>query len=259
MQLGRRGGFTLIELVLSAALMSMILGATYLCLRAGFASQALAESHGEALQNGRIAITRITADLRSACSLTKEFDFIGMQRTIQGRRADNLDFATHHYRPVRAHEGDWCEVSYFLDKSSVGRGLSLWRRRDPSPDDAPFEGGTREEIAQSVVELRFEYYDGFEWYDEWGDPEGKKQSSLKDQWNLTGWPEAVRVTLSIEPRAKNNMAPKPESPEPPLVFQTVARLNLAGAAELTSGGTGGGMTNAVGPAAAAPAPAPNQQ
>ena len=225
-------GFTLIELVISASLMAILLVGAYLCLSSGLASQKLIEARGEAGQSARVAMALMSADLRGACPLSKDMQFVGLDRMQGDVEADNLDFATHHYAPRRAGEGDFCEVSYFVNADPESGKFSLWRRRDPKLDDEPLAGGSREEIARGLRGLRFEYYDGFEWFDEWGDPEGrgKTQTSLKEKPNLAGMPEAVRITLSIEPasRSSKRKSSASETAEPPLVFQTVARLNLAG-------------------------------
>ena len=120
-------------------------------------------------------------------------------------------------------------MSYFVSKDSQTGVTSLWRRRDPKIDDDPFGGGSREELVHGVTGIRFEYYDGWEWFDDWGDPTGKNkaESSNKYQPNLYGMPEAVRITLWIN--ANPEPTPKAEeepTTEPGLVFQTVARLNL---------------------------------
>ena len=254
----RRGfaGFTLIEVVISTALMTMILASAYLCLSAGMASRKLIESRAEVLQSARVAMSLMTADLRAASGLSKEFEFLGMRRQLGEIDADNLDFATHNYTPRRAREGDWCEVSYFLEKDPESGQFTLWRRRDATPDDEPLSGGSREEIARGLRGLRFEYYDGWDWYDEWGDPEGrhKGQSSVLDPANLSGLPDAVRITLMFDteaPSPKKTIAKK-EAQEPPLIFQTVARLNLAAVSKGT--GFGGSSSNSVVETGAQPVP-----
>src|SRR5207302_4017773 len=96
-------GFTLIELVISAALMALILVSAYLCMSACVSSQKLIEPRIEAFQSARVALAIMTADLRSACPLSKESEFVGMHRTLKDAEAgkdveaDNLDFATHNY------------------------------------------------------------------------------------------------------------------------------------------------------------------
>ena len=230
-----RSGFTLIELVISSALAAMILVAAYICLNACIASQKLIEPRSEVTQNARTALSIMTADLRTACPLSKDFDFLGMDRTLEDVEADNLDFATHNYFPKRPGEGDYCEVSYFLEKDQQGK-FNLWRRRNPTLAPDPLAGGVREEIARDLLGLRFEYFDGFDWYDDWGQLELKKQEidPLLDP-NLVGMPAAVRITLLFDPNPTQRPASS-ETPahEPALVFQTVVRLELAALSALSS-------------------------
>ena len=234
---GWRTGFTLIELVISAAVMSLILGASYLCLNSGIAGQKLIETRADAAQRARVALAIVSADLRGACAVFKGPPFLGMDRLVGGVEADNLDFATHNYAPKTSTQGDYCEVSYFLSKDPQSAQWALFRRRDPTPDDEPLAGGTREEIIRGLRGVRFEYYDGFEWFDEWGDPNGrgKAATSQKYQPNLEGMPEAVRITLWIETGARKLASTEETTTELTLVFQTVARLNLASINRSASG------------------------
>lgn len=244
--------FTLIELVISSALMALILLSGYMCLSSALSSQKMIQARGEVAQSARVALTMMSADLRSACLLSKEFEFLGMDRMLDDIEADNLDFGTRNYSPRRIGEADFCEVSYFVGPEPESGKLSLWRRRDPTLDDEPLAGGSREEIARGVRGVRFEYYDGWEWFDEWGDPEGKgkARNSLIEQPNLSGLPEAVRITLWFDSNEKAPAATGGE--ETSMVFQTVARLNLR-AAQSSSADTSGSSTNsASGPQAAQP-------
>lgn len=252
---GQSSGFTLIELVISSALTAMILVSAYVCLRGAVSSQKLIETRADALQTARVAMSLLTADLRSASVLSKDYEFIGMSRMIEEVEADNLDFGTHNYSPRAPREGDFCEVSYFVRKSEETGAYSLWRRRDPTPDPEPLSGGNLEPIAENILGVRFEFYDGFEWFDEWGDPDGRRvqSDSLLDPGNLTGMPDAVRITLLVDSNPmSDSKTPLPiENRDPPLVFQTVARLNLA--ARPSSGSSGGSSgTNSVNQATQSP-------
>jgi hypothetical protein len=241
----RSAAFTLIEVVISASLMAMILVSGYVCLNAAFSSQKVIEPRVEIIQNARVALSLMSADLRNACPLSKDIDLLGMHRAFGDVPADNLDFGTHNYTPRRPLESDFCQVSFFLDRDPASGHFTLWRRRNPRLALDPLSGGNREEIARGVRGLRFEYYDGFEWYDSWGDVEGhgKAQSSRRERFNLDGLPDAVRITLWLDPNP--NAQPKQvkteteTATEPPLMFQTVARLNLAASVRRasTSGGS----------------------
>ena len=231
--------FTLIELVISAAVGAMILTGAYLCLSAGLAGQKIIGPRADVLQTARVSLAMISADLRAACPLDKDFAFLGVHRLLEEINADNLDFATHHYTPRHDREGDFCEVSYFLEKDKESGKYSLWRRRNPTIALDSLSGGGREEIAQGVRGLKFEYFDGDDWYDTWGQStkDQKPSNSLKEMPNLSGLPEAVRVTLYFASDAASNA--------PPLIFQTVARLELTDSFLPTTGsGASDSSTNA---------------
>jgi prepilin-type N-terminal cleavage/methylation domain-containing protein len=243
----RAAGFTLIELVISVAVGAMILTGAYLCLSAGLSSQKMIDPRVDVLQSARVTLAMMTADLRAACPLDKEYAFLGMHRSLGVADADNLDFATHNYTPRREREADFCEVSYFVQQDPVSGRLNLWRRRNPTLALDPLSGGHREEIAQGLQGVRFEYTDGYDWYDAWGETNSEKKTGLiaQEASNLDGMPEAVRITLSFA--ASPPSAPAAEgaekAPEPPLVFQAVVRLELADSLPTDTGDNSSGMTN----------------
>ncbi len=245
----RRGGFTLIELVISAAVGVLILTAAYVCLSACLASEKMIDPRVDALQSARVSLAMISADLRSACPLDENYAFLGMHRLAGAADADNLDFATHNYAPRREHEADYCEVSYFVQPDAASGLLNLWRRRNPTLAQDPLSGGRREEIASGLKGVRFEYTDGYDWYDAWGQTNNDKTTGLLGQMaaNLSGMPRAVRVTLSFpasSPAATRLQTEAEKPPEPPLVFQTVVSLELADAASLAvSGGAASTSSN----------------
>jgi type II secretory pathway component PulJ len=233
--------------VISSSLMALILVSGYVCLEAALASRKEIEPRIDLIQNARVVLALMSADLRAACSLSKDFDFLGMQRTLGDAEADNLDFATHNYTPRRPGEADFCEVSFYVENDPETGQLSLWRRRNPRLAIDPLSGGSREELVKGISGLRLEYSDGLDWYDSWGDVEGrgKAQTSRRDRPNLDGLPEAVRITLWLDtnPQAKKPDAPETVTPEPPLMFQTVARLNLAASVRQAAMGSSSSSTD----------------
>jgi len=204
--------------------MALILTAAYLCLSAGIAGQKLVEPRADIIQNARVAMALLAADLRGACPLAKDYAFLGMKRMVGEVEADNMDFATHNHTPKRAHEGDFCEESFYLDKEPATGQFNLWRRRNPLFAPDPLSGGSKEQIAQGLLGARFEYSDGTDWYDNWGEVKGKAkaENSNREQSNLDGMPKAVRITLLFDsnPKSKPTTATEERKPEPPLVFQT---------------------------------------
>ena len=226
---GDHSAFTLIELIVSTSLMAIILGSAYLCFGAGIESRKVIETRADIAQTARVALALLSADLRAATPLSAENDFLGMKREIDGMEANNLDFATHHYRPAGPSQADWAETSYYVDKDSESELFHLYRRRDPTPDPEATTGGSKELIAENVRGLRFLFYDGFDWHEEWGDPSGKQQFSELPPANIVGIPEAIQITLALGPpnevvTSSTTATNRPRS----LVFQTIVRPELAG-------------------------------
>jgi prepilin-type N-terminal cleavage/methylation domain-containing protein len=235
--------FTLIEVVISSALMALILVSAYLCLSAGVAGKNIVEPRADIFQTVRVTLALLTADLRGACPLPGDSAFLGMKRMVGDTEADNLDFATHNYTPRHAREGDFCETSYYVQQDPQSGHFSLWRRRNPTLAPDPMSGGSQEEIAQDIIGVRYEYSDGEDWYDTWGEVEGKAKAanSQIQPSNLEGLPEAVRITLMMDsnPKSKKDFTTGERIIEPPLVFQTVVQLNLAEVTDNTGSSSGG--------------------
>ena len=123
------------------------------------------------------------------------------------------------------------------------------------------EGGSREALIDHLLGLKFEYYDGWDWYDDWGDAESPENTSAAEESSLlsaagrTGFPDAIRITLAIgeetaETSPTTNISlPTEEGPTPTLpgamVFQTIVHLNLSNAESATeSGNTNQDTSNA---------------
>lgn len=268
-------GFTLIEMMVAAALMSLILASAYLCLNAGIAAQRLIDPRIEAAQTGRVILSLLTADLRAACPLSKEAEFVGNDRKIGEVEADGADFGTHNHTPSRPGEGDFCQTSYFVERDPGTGDLVLWRRRNPRIGLDPFTGGARQELARGVRQLKLEYYDGFNWYDSWGDADGRRQAraenSMRQEPNLLGLPTAVRITLALAPPRRG--APSPDTAgasggtpgslasgsgaaeDTVLTFQTVVRIEVPSSG-LSSPAAGGSSSPEAGGAPGSGAPQP---
>jgi general secretion pathway protein J len=226
--LHNRHGFTLIELMISVALMAIVIGSAYACLSAGVNGKRVIEARAEGMQSARVALNMIATDLRSTIPMAGNVEFVGMRRIVGEIDADNLDFSTRNYNPKRLREPDYCEISYFLTRDPESDSFILVRRRDPTPDPEPMEGGLQEEIARGVRGLRFEFYDGFEWFDEWGDPEGKTKGMALPPSNSYGLPEAVRITIVFDPETRPRREMDEAKPDDEaMTFQTMARLDLA--------------------------------
>ena len=106
----------MVELLVATAIMMIILTGAFFCLQAGFKSRKLVEQRSDLVQRARVALELISADLRSACRLSPDFEFVGIDRMLGRVEADNLDFATRNWQPRNPGEGNYCEISYYVDK-----------------------------------------------------------------------------------------------------------------------------------------------
>lgn len=249
-----RRAFTLVELVVSAALMAVVLGAAYACMQAGFSTRKTIEPRSDRFQAARVALGLLTADLRSACALHKGPEFLGSTGGEGGSASGRLDFATHHFTPRQEGEGDYATVGWFVESDPATGEPVLWRRRNPAFTPDPLSGGRREEILRGVEGFDLEYYDGWDWFDTWGDPDGKvkQESSLKERPNLTGMPKAVRITLRLPGEPGSDAA---AATPPPIVFEVVAHLSVEAAD--AAPGTGSSSTGSAAGQQGNPGPNPS--
>lgn len=264
-------GFTLFELLITVAIASMVLISAYACLQAGLVTRKEMESRAETLQSGRVALNWMARDLRSASPLSVESEFVGLSRMIESIEADNIDFATRYHKPAAPGETGFRETSYFLGFNETTGTLSLWRRTDSYRDPEPLSGGLIEEIVRNVQGLKLEYYDGIEWFDDWGsaEPQPLDATSLLLNSNLSGMPDAVRITLKLAVNPKKNSRSRsrsslasstsplnstgessvdPAEEEDSMTFQTIVRLiNTSVDSEDASGSSSTGAGSSFNP------------
>lgn len=233
----RPHAFTLVELVISVALLTLVLGAAYACLQAALGTRRTLEPRSDRFQAARVTLALLTADLRSAAPLHKGPEFLGAPRQLGKLSAGNLDFATHHFTPRLDGEGDYASVSWYVETDpATGEGV-LWRRRNPGFSPDPLSGGRREEILRPVEGFDLQFYDGFDWFDTWGDPNGRarQENSFRDRPNLVGMPKAVRITLTLpgEATPASGNASGTSTNAAPVSFEAVVMI----AAKRPSGGS----------------------
>lgn len=190
-------GFTLLEVLVSMAILVIIVAALYSAYTTNVEAIQIARQNGEIHQVARIVLERMTKDLQSALlqgsvpSQNVKLGMLGESREIGGRRADRIDFTTvtHLSRTERGPASDLCEVGYLADEDPEVQTLVLLRRDDFSVDEDFSQGGSLQEIARNVTEFRVVYLDS--------------QGEETDKWNTleaaagTGLPVLVRIRLVL--------------------------------------------------------------
>ncbi|MES1185683.1 MAG: prepilin-type N-terminal cleavage/methylation domain-containing protein [Myxococcales bacterium] len=192
----RRRGFTLIEVIISiailAAITTLLFGAFSALKRSKDGLSRVQDRQREA----RLAMARITRELQSAY-LSAHMPLnqaLLVQKTIfkseRGTPADRLDFTAFANRRLdkNSHVSDQCELSYFGSPNPDGSGTTdLVRRIDTEPDLEPTRGGRIEVLATDIDLFDLQYLDAQtgQWQENW------------DTTQTTGQPDRLPLQVRI--------------------------------------------------------------
>jgi len=181
-------GFTLLEVLVSVAILSIIMAAIYSAYITNVEAIQIARENGQVQQTARIVLDMMTKDLQSALgelrtsSETTRLGLIGKTEERDGRRTDRLDFTTltHMALTELGPSTDLCEVGYrVVEDEEQEDVLVLVRRDDGSPDEDLTEGGSVQELTRNILEFKITYEDsGGEELDGWGAEESGETSGL---------------------------------------------------------------------------------
>jgi type II secretion system protein J len=174
----RRRGFTLIELVLAGVISALVLLTVVSTLSQVGRARDISRVRLQAFLRADAALNSVRRDLTAILRDSDLFNtrvmlYDGSKTVRLGGRMDLdrdeiLIFNTR-LEPLGAidynGEGGEYETQYRIDEDQFG--TALWQRRDPVPDDIPAGGGVVTPIAEGVVGLRIEAYDGQDWFDDW--------------------------------------------------------------------------------------------
>ncbi len=182
----RRGGFTLVEMLVTLLITSIMLTAVYTCFVGTVAAKQYSEEVKGAGRVGQALLGLMKRDFEGAFLFSPGSPaFEAQTASCSGGNADTVNFVTtsDSRRAIDARGSDYNEVGYAVYPSEEQDGLlNLYRREDHFVDDVPFSGGVLEFMDDSVKSLKFEYLSAEGWQ---GASHGE------------GLPEAVRITLVL--------------------------------------------------------------
>ena len=181
MRTNNMNGFTLLEVLLALAILTVIVSVIYGSFSTAGQTVERAEAMRDDTDLARTLVTKISHDIANAyCEpttsrLQDKSLFYGKKEEVElsdgKRRLDSIYVTTlTNWRTPNSREMDLWEVGYFFKEKPGGEGYILMRRekRDLSTDEPPLEGGVEYEITDKIEELQFRYYDGSRWKEEWG-------------------------------------------------------------------------------------------
>jgi general secretion pathway protein J len=189
--LHRRGGFTLVEVLVAGTIIAFVLGSVSFSVSQLGRTKNTAKERLDAHLRADAALNALRRDIATVIR-SDDLYFTRMlledddESTPVGKMGrDELLLFNNRLRPMRDidytyGEGQEYETQYRIEPDDLG--LVLWRRRDVVPDQFPRGGGVATPLVDGIISVDFEAYDGFDWNDEWDS-------------DFQGLPLAVRVTV----------------------------------------------------------------
>ncbi len=186
----KRRGFTLIELMVAGMMAVIVLGGITTSLSQLGSAKSVSRQRLEAFSRCDAALKDLRKEVISTLRRGDLFETRVLITDGTGRfQGDNIskDELLVFNGNVRANkeidfngEGLEYETQFRIENNDVSS--ALWKRRDAILDDNPVGGGIVTPIADGVISLELEAYDGFSWYPDWDSDE-------------LGIPHALRITV----------------------------------------------------------------
>lgn len=200
--------FTLIEVVVALAILSMISAMVYAAFDGAVKLREAAQIDEETVDGGRVAIARMSREVRMAFldprlysatagqlqggTLTETYKTLFKGEDDGGNSKLTFTSFSHVRLYHGSNEGDQTELAWWLEPDEGSNGLyKLMHRESPRIDEDPEKGGIDEVLAYGVREFRLRYYDfrKEEWQTEW-DSDGTDYKGRL--------PKAVEINLILE-------------------------------------------------------------
>jgi len=166
----RNRGFTLVEVMITAAILALIVTILYGAFAGSIKSMEISSEGGDIYRKARIVLNRMTQEISCACLPFKEeipgiqYAFVGEDGAQEGLPQDTLSFTTTAL-PLKGPSRGLKEVGYYLAPDPETEEPALLMREDTTPDDRIDEGGMSHLLAEGIWGIDFTYYDerGREW------------------------------------------------------------------------------------------------
>lgn len=194
-----RRGFTLLEVMISIAVLAMIGGLTYKAFDGAYDLKSRVERAEDRDQTVRAALDRIAREV-SMTFLSEHYDHKRFRerptffKLKDGRGEADLTITSfaHERLHVDAKESDQAVFEYKLDRDE-GSARSVFRRVKPYIDEEPERGGERAVLADDVLKFTVQAWDPKEreWRDEWDSNSAERSGQVLV-------PPRVRIALTIK-------------------------------------------------------------
>ncbi|GEM_PF-4551589 len=205
----KRNGITLVELMLALLITTVVIGAVYGAFRAGLSTWKKTDSKTTVYQNVRVTLDQMSREIRSIFVNPDNpaIKFVG--------RHEKLNFVCA--MPPGLVEGmnkyDLHSVTYFIADSRWEKGKALWKYDEVKPipvslfslnltNEENLESEiikNSEELLPMINEVRFRYYNGDSWQDEWGNEEVPTAGVAgMPPGGMNILPKSIEITIVIQ-------------------------------------------------------------
>jgi len=188
---GKARAFTLLEMLVATAMISVLAGSFYATLRVAFTARQSALQTIEPVRKAKLTVDLLRSDIQSAL-IPKGLlagSFLGEDATdVSGRDCDTLLLhCTNPGQEETKATGDVRMVEIYCEPADEGTGLSLVRRITSNLLAPRVEEPPEEVLCRGLWSFNLRYFDGSDWQDNW-------DSSTRD--NVL--PLAVEVTIQLQ-------------------------------------------------------------
>ncbi len=191
----KEGAFTLIEIMVSCAIVVILAGALYKIFLGSSAAWQKGEARTRMYQNARLILDLMNREIRAS------FISRGDPHLVFKGNESFLTFVSASNIPNTTGEYDLRQIEYSLSQER------LLRRIETCLDS--FSGGATAMVGEQVLNLSFSYWGQDQWQGFWDSTKGTSDGADDSL------PEAVKITISTQDE---------EVHEPRLILSTVVYL-----------------------------------
>lgn len=173
-------GFTLLELLVSLAILAVVVTMVYASLRSSLDVMDRVDRDADLYRQARVVFSRLSEELSMAYPETRPGEpqsvFIGRDQAEMGRARDALQFASlSHIRFLPDQpESELTLLEYRVEKDPERDEWVLLREERPYLYGGPDADTGAWVIGEGIEAFNLRYYDGKVWADQWNTAEREK-------------------------------------------------------------------------------------
>ncbi len=197
MTAARQRGMTLIEIMISLAIIGMMMTMAWTTISSASRARVNFVALEERNHEIRVAMARMVQDLQSAYLSSNEDTAFDNRRTMFIGKSEELRFSSfgHVTLWADANESDQTIIAYYLDDDREAPGQeALYRKELRRPSNEPWEGepGEHDILLRGVEKLELQYWDWKDkkWQETW--------DSTKQDAESKRLPTRVRIELTYK-------------------------------------------------------------